>query len=138
MLFALLVGCDASFDPSIMEMPSAARDAAALEATIRDGSPGAHILRLTGGEATEARVRAAIDAIGNRIDVGDTYFFTFSGHGRTDGRVMLADSLATVTDAGIALDEVSAPWWRHDGIQGLILLDTCFAQGGFRTGLARP
>jgi hypothetical protein len=100
---ALLIGVPRYHDARITPLRYAAADARALGQALRAKCAFDHVTVLAGegtaGEPTVAAILDALDAMAHQVQVGDLFFFGFSGHGaelldRKEGVLYAADTRA--------------------------------------------
>lgn len=121
------------------ELPYAARDARALLATLRArGVDASRTQALLDGEATVARLRAALEAQLGRAREGDDLLVFFAGYGSRDaaGRPLLLFSDSDEAGGGaLLLHDLLAELARYPG-RKLLVVDAAF-EGG-RRSIAGP
>ena len=106
----------------------------------RAGMPAANAVVLTDEEATLANVRAAFEALGERVGPRDTFVFFFSGHGDrveqpAGGRPERSDpdgldETIELVDGALRDNELDELLDGIDSELMLVVLDSCFS-GGF-------
>ena len=130
------------YDGRLGDLPYTADDPHRVLAGLveRTGMPADNAVVLTDEEATLANVRAAFEALGERVGPRDTFVFFFSGHGdrvevpagrrpeRSDPDGL--DETIELVDGALRDNELDALLDGIDSGLTLVVLDSCFS-GGF-------
>lgn len=136
-LLALCIGVDAQLDPDIPVLPFAGDDAAALWALAADWAEAsgggqfeaADCVLLRGRDATQAGIRAALDAMAARSERAeyDVALLHFAGHGHPAGVLWGADADAERPELGVSLADFTAAARRVRAQRAVVAVDACFS-----------
>lgn len=119
------------------ELRYAVRDARAVHALFEDNCPDGEMNLSLDREVTKRKFLTEIGQLADRCRPDDLAVIYFSGHGTSDGHLVMHDSdPADLDRTGLPLEELARAVHEIRASRRIIVLDCCFAGGHFLGGRA--
>ncbi|MHB1099824.1 MAG: DEAD/DEAH box helicase [Burkholderiales bacterium] len=124
----VFIGVNKHLDPGISELTGACHDANAMWALFADSIPHMSAQLLTDASATCAAASNAILSALSEATDEDVVIISFAGHGSSDGRLVMHDTLiGKIDETTLSMAELADAFASTRARAVLCILDCCFS-----------